>query len=71
MFCAGPGTSFPTGRANCHAVGVIVAGLLVATVPILITLGRDEGLAATPGYDDVTGVGTPAPGYFASYRRTG
>jgi hypothetical protein len=31
----------------------------------------DDGLAATPGYDDVTGVGTAARGYFASYRRGG
>jgi len=29
-----------------------------------VTLGMDLGLAATPGYDDVTGVGAPAPGYF-------
>ncbi len=44
---------------------------LVAAAPVLVTLGLDEGLAATPGYDDVTGVGSPAPGYFASYRRGG
>jgi subtilase family serine protease len=37
--------------------------------PVLETFGMDEGLAAMPGYDDVTGVGTPAPGYFTSYRR--
>jgi subtilase family serine protease len=38
--------------------------------PLLETFGQDEGLATTPGYDDVTGVGTPAPGYFAAYRST-
>jgi hypothetical protein len=27
-------------------------------------LGDDLGLATGPGYDDVTGVGTPAPGFF-------
>jgi subtilase family serine protease len=37
--------------------------------PYLITLGLDQSLAAAPGYDDVTGVGTPAPGYLASWRR--
>lgn len=30
--------------------------------PLLVTQGMDEGLAATPGYDDVTGAGIPAPG---------
>ena len=62
-------TDRPLGRGFTPAVA-LPAGL-VATVPILITLGMDEGLAATPGYDDVTGVGTPSPGYFASYHRTG
>jgi subtilase family serine protease len=37
--------------------------------PYLVTLGLDQGLAAAPGYDDITGVGTPAAGYFGSYRR--
>jgi hypothetical protein len=37
--------------------------------PELFTFGLDEGLAATPGHDDVTGVGTPTAAYFASYRR--
>jgi hypothetical protein len=36
-----------------------------APPPLLFTLGMDEGLAATPGYDDVTGVGSPAPGFFS------
>jgi subtilase family serine protease len=62
-------TDQPLGPGFTPAVA-LPAGL-AATVPILITLGMDEGLAATRGYDDVTGVGTPAPGYFASYRRTG
>jgi subtilase family serine protease len=33
------------------------------------TLGTDSSLSATKGYDDVTGVGSPAPGYVASYGR--
>lgn len=37
--------------------------------PYLITFGQDETLSAGPGYDDTTGVGTPAARYFWSYRR--
>lgn len=33
------------------------------------TLGRDSSLRAVRGYDVVTGVGSPAPGYVSSYRR--
>ncbi len=33
------------------------------------TLGADSSLQAVKGYDDVTGVGTPAGGYVESYRR--
>jgi subtilase family serine protease len=32
------------------------------------TFAADTSLHATPGYDDVTGVGTPAGGYLDSYR---
>jgi subtilase family serine protease len=39
-----------------------------AAQPVLETFGMDEGLAVLPGYDDVTGVGTPAPGYFTTSR---
>jgi subtilase family serine protease len=41
----------------------------VAPTPALLTFGLDRGLAATPGYDLVTGVGTPTSAYFASFRR--
>ncbi len=34
----------------------------------LRTMGHDSSLRATQGFDDVTGVGSPAPGYLASYR---
>ena len=40
-----------------------------AGTTLLETFGLDEGLAATPGYDDVTGVGTPAPAYFTPPRQ--
>ncbi|MFD8224008.1 protease pro-enzyme activation domain-containing protein [Streptomyces massasporeus] len=33
------------------------------------SLGKDSSLSAVKGYDDVTGVGTPANGYVESYRR--
>ncbi|GGM17622.1 serine protease [Streptomyces fumigatiscleroticus] len=33
------------------------------------SLGKDSSLKAVKGYDDVTGVGTPAKGYVESYRR--
>ncbi|MFF9404223.1 protease pro-enzyme activation domain-containing protein [Streptomyces anandii] len=33
------------------------------------SLGKDASLTAVKGYDDVTGVGSPAPGYVDSYRR--
>ncbi|GAB2741000.1 S53 family peptidase [Streptomyces bullii] len=33
------------------------------------SLGKDSSLKAVRGYDDVTGVGTPANGYVESYRR--
>lgn len=38
------------------------------TQPRLSTFGLDQGLDATPGYDNVTGIGTLTPSYFASYR---
>ncbi|GAB3967535.1 S53 family peptidase [Actinoallomurus acanthiterrae] len=38
------------------------------TEPYLDTFGLDQSLAATPGYDDVTGVGTLTTGYFDSFR---
>ncbi|MFE9094326.1 protease pro-enzyme activation domain-containing protein [Streptomyces sp. NPDC007264] len=33
------------------------------------SLGKDSSLKAVKGYDDVTGVGSPAPGYVESWRR--
>jgi subtilase family serine protease len=33
----------------------------------LRTLGKDTSLQAVKGYDDVTGIGSPAPGYVNSY----
>ena len=39
--------------------------------PLLVTQGTDEGLAATAGYDDVTGVGTRPPATASYSRPTG
>jgi hypothetical protein len=35
----------------------------------LVTMAHDTSLHAMPGYNDITGVGTPAPGYLRSYLR--
>ncbi|MFH8339485.1 protease pro-enzyme activation domain-containing protein [Streptomyces sp. AM6-12] len=37
---------------------------------ILYTLGRDFGLPAHHGYDDATGLGSPAPGYLRWFQHT-
>ncbi|HEY6786157.1 MAG TPA: S53 family peptidase [Trebonia sp.] len=56
-------------RGTAYPLAVAVPPDLYAPSAILVTLGTDLGLAAAPGYDDVTGVGTPTARYFASYRR--
>lgn len=40
-------------------------GLLIS----VRSLGKDSSLSAVKGYDDVTGVGSPAPGYVSSFSR--
>ncbi|MEW1778803.1 hypothetical protein [Streptomyces sp. NPDC086777] len=37
---------------------------------ILYTLGHDFGLSAHRGYDDATGLGSPAPGYLRWFQHT-
>lgn len=61
-------TDHPLGLDNWLGA-VVPAGGISSTQPALETFGMDFGLTATAGYDDVTGVGTPAPGYFAPYCR--
>ncbi|MCR3730006.1 subtilase family serine protease [Streptomyces umbrinus] len=64
-------TDRPTGRdlavARVDFVNAFDAseGLLTS----VRSLGKDSSLKAVRGYDDVTGVGSPAPGYVTSYRR--
>jgi hypothetical protein len=61
-------TDDPLGPGFTPAVvvpaGVTLPGGLVS--PFLASLGMDEGLSATPGYDDATGVGTGPPRDFSS-----
>jgi subtilase family serine protease len=58
----GPGVTIATVDAEASPVP---AG---AAPDYLVTLARDTSLHATPGYDDVTGVGTPTAAYLGSYR---
>ncbi|MFF9812570.1 protease pro-enzyme activation domain-containing protein [Streptomyces sp. NPDC014006] len=64
-------TDNPTGKGLAVARvdfvnGVDASGGLSTSVR---SLGKDSSLQAVKGYDDVTGVGSPAGGYVASYRR--
>ncbi|MEU8760180.1 S53 family peptidase [Streptomyces sp. NPDC048659] len=60
----GAGRELAVAR-NDFANGTDASDGLVTSVR---SLGKDSSLAAVPGYDPVTGVGTPAPGYVDSYR---
>ncbi|MGE7438521.1 S53 family peptidase [Kitasatospora sp. NPDC001175] len=59
----GAGRDLAVARVD-FANGVDASGGLVTSVR---SLGKDSTLHAVRGYDDVTGVGTPAPGYVTSY----
>ncbi|WP_030614013.1 S53 family peptidase [Streptomyces achromogenes] len=64
-------TDNPTGSGLAVA-RVDFANGLDATDGLLYsarTLGHDSSLSAVKGYDDVTGVGSPANGYVESFRR--
>jgi subtilase family serine protease len=58
----GPGAQIATVLAEPSPVPA-------GKTPDLATLAHDTSLQATPGYDDVTGVGTPTAAYLWSYRR--
>ncbi len=58
-------TDHPLGPSSWLGA-VVPAGFTKSAQPELETFGMDLGLTATVGYDEVTGVGTPAPGYFAA-----
>ncbi|AUG82116.1 serine protease [Kitasatospora sp. MMS16-BH015] len=59
------GANHPIAQARVDfANGTDASG---GTVTSVRTAGHDSSLSATKGYDDVTGVGTPAPGYVASF----
>ncbi|MFI7300873.1 protease pro-enzyme activation domain-containing protein [Streptomyces sp. NPDC050121] len=64
-------TDNPTGSGLAVA-RVDFANSIDATGGLLTSvrsLGKDSSLSAVKGYDDVTGVGTPASGYVESYRK--
>ncbi|MFD6424316.1 protease pro-enzyme activation domain-containing protein [Streptomyces sp. NPDC060198] len=65
-------TDHPLGAGRDLAVArVDFANSVDATDGLLTslrTLGKDASLTAVKGYDDVTGVGTPAAGYINSFR---
>ncbi|MER5641242.1 S53 family peptidase [Kitasatospora sp. NPDC002227] len=61
----GPDRNLAVARVD-FANGVDASGGVKTSVR---TLGEDTSLSAVKGYDDVTGVGTPAPGYVASYAK--
>jgi subtilase family serine protease len=60
-------TDHPGGTTQAMAINDgVVNGIQQGT---LITIGADYTLHATPGYDDVTGVGSPSLGYLRSFSR--
>lgn len=63
-----PGLTVPL--AAVHTVSSVSATGTLSTSEVLATFGRaqDTGLSATAGYDDVTGVGSPAAGYLTYFR---
>ncbi|MHA6760166.1 S53 family peptidase [Streptacidiphilus sp. PAMC 29251] len=63
----GAGTTLADVRVD-FANGTDASGGLITS---LRTLGKDASLSATRGYDDVTGVGSPAGGYLRSYQHHG
>ncbi|MEV5439489.1 S53 family peptidase [Streptomyces sp. NPDC052682] len=64
-------TDNPTGSGLAVARVDFVNGYDATggTTTSVRSLGKDSSLKAVKGYDDVTGVGTPANGYVESYRR--
>lgn len=62
-------TDHPLGRGRVIAVAYASRDLATGQISNLAaTFAEDTSLHATPGYDDVTGVGTPANRYLDSYR---
>ncbi|MFC9284873.1 protease pro-enzyme activation domain-containing protein [Streptomyces collinus] len=59
------GTDLAVARID-FVNGLDASGGLATSVR---SLGKDSSLSAVKGYDDVTGVGSPANGYVQSYRR--
>ena len=65
-------TDDPTGAAGLAVARVDFKNTYDASDGLATSvrsLGKDSSLSAVKGYDDVTGVGSPASGYIDSYRR--
>ncbi|GAA3810441.1 S53 family peptidase [Streptomyces chiangmaiensis] len=64
-------TDTPTGSGLAVARVDFVNGFDAADglATSVRSLGKDSSLSAVKGYDDVTGVGSPAPGYVTSWSR--
>lgn len=61
-------TDHPFGSGTAIAVAEAQRDPVTGTITnIATTLARDSSLHATPGYDDVTGLGTPSSAYLFSY----
>jgi subtilase family serine protease len=65
-------TDHPLGARELAAVRVDYSNHVDAsagTYTTLQTLGHDSSLAATAGYDEVTGLGSPSPAYLRSFQQ--
>ena len=63
-------TDQPLGPGVTTTVAHAIRDPATGTITdVAITFARDTSLHATPGYDDITGVGSPASGYLRSYQR--
>jgi subtilase family serine protease len=60
-------TDHPGGTTQAMAINAGVTNGVQQG--LLFTIGADYTLHATPGYDDVTGVGSPSLGYLESFSR--
>ena len=62
-------TDHPGGQTYAAAISGGTAGGVLQG--LLLTLGSDWTLHAVPGYDTVTGIGSPTPRYLTALRRPG
>ncbi|MFG1609481.1 protease pro-enzyme activation domain-containing protein [Actinoplanes sp. NPDC049265] len=58
----------PVDPADPPIMAGATNGTGAAEDPYLVTLGLDSSLVVTPGYDDVTGIGSPAASFVGTFR---